>query len=233
MKKNKPVLTVKDLNVVLGEQKIIQNLNFTVHEQDVLVILGPNGAGKTTLLRALLGLVPHTGIITWNKKKIRYLPPQELINKKTLLPLSVREFFSFKNISPRKITSRIKQVGLKKSILDKPLEHLSTGQFQRMLIAWALLDNPDVLLFDEPTAGIDIGGEETIYSLLHKIWKEKKLTIILVTHHVHVVWEHASSVLCMNKKLLCHGAPEKTLTKKVIEQTYGVGAKLYDHRHSV
>jgi len=230
---NKTVLAVKNLSVTLGEKKIIQNLNFTVKDRDVLVILGPNGAGKSTLLRALLGLVPHTGTITWNKKNIQYVPPQELINRKTLLPITVKEFLAFKNVSSKKISTTIKQVGLKKNIEQHQLHDLSTGQFQRILIAWALLDNPDVLLLDEPTAGIDIGGEKTIYSLLHNIWKKKNLTIILVTHHVHVVWEHASEVLCMNKKLMCHGVPEKILTKKIIEQTYGKGARLYDHRHSV
>ena len=227
----KTVLSVKNLSVTLSGNKIIQNLSFDVKERDVLVIVGPNGAGKTTLLRALLGLVPYFGTVSWNKKQIRYLPPQELINRKTLLPLSVQEFLQFKKISDAKIKKIIKQVGLKKTILPMQLEKLSTGQLQRLLIAWALIDDPDVLLFDEPTAGIDIGGEETIYSLLHKIWKEKNLTIILVTHHVHVVWEHASDVLCMNKKLLCYGPPEKILTKKTVEEIYGAGAKIYGHRH--
>jgi len=230
---NKTVLSVKNLSVTLGKNKIIQNLSFTVKEKDVLVILGPNGAGKTTLLRALIGLVPYTGTIEWYKKNIQYLPPQELVNKKTLLPITVEEFLAFKNATPKKMGNSLKQVGLKKKMLQHQLNELSTGQFQRVLIAWALLDNPDVLLLDEPTAGIDIGGEKTIYSLLHSIWKKRNLTIILVTHHVHVVWEHASQVLCINKKLMCHGAPEKILTKKIIEQTYGKGAKLYDHRHTV
>ncbi|MFC1845623.1 metal ABC transporter ATP-binding protein [Candidatus Dependentiae bacterium] len=200
---NKDVLTVNNLSVTLANNKIIKNLTFDVKEQDVLVVLGPNGAGKTTLLRALLGLVPYTGTINWHKKKIRYLPPQELINKKTLLPLSVQEFLNFKNISPTKIKTILRDVGLAPSVLTQQLEKLSTGQFQRLLIAWALIDKPEVLLFDEPTAGIDIGGEETIYSLLHKVWEKHKLTIILVTHHVHVVWEHATNILCMNKKKCC------------------------------
>lgn len=227
----KTVLSAKNLDVTLGGNHILHNLNFDVKEKEVLVIVGPNGAGKTTLLRALLGLVPYSGTVSWNAKKIRYLPPQELINRKTLLPLNVYEFLKFKHVSDAKISSIIKKVGLKKTILNLQLEKLSTGQFQRLLIAWALIDNPDVLLFDEPTAGIDIGGEETIYSLLHSWWQEKNLTIILVTHHMHVVWEHTDNVLCMNKKLLCHGSPEKTLTKKTIEQMYGAGARLYGHRH--
>ena len=226
------ILTVQNLSVKLDGNEIIKNISFSVKERDTLVILGPNGAGKTTLLRALLGLVPYVGKVHWRGKRIRYLPPQELINKKTLLPLNVWEFLNFKKVTPTAIKTMIEQVGLEAETINLPLEHLSTGQFQRLLIAWALIDKPDVLLFDEPTAGIDIGGEENVYSLLHNIWKKQILTIILVTHHINVVWKHANSVLCINKFLLCHGTPKQILTKEIIEQVYGKGAKLYEHHHT-
>lgn len=230
---NKKILDVNNLSVNEAHNNILSNISFEVNEQEVLVILGPNGAGKTTLLRALLGLIPYSGTVHWYTKKIRYLPPQELINRKTLLPLSVEEFLGFKNLTLSQIKTILTDVGLDPSvILPQQLEKLSTGQFQRLLIAWSLIDSPRILLFDEPTSGIDIGGEETIYSLLHKIWKKHKLTIILVTHHLHVVWEHATNVLCLNKTLLCYGTPEKIITKETIEKVYGAGAKFYEHRHA-
>jgi len=230
MEKN--ILSVENLSVALGENQILQNISFSLKEKEVLVILGPNGAGKTMLLRTLLGLIPYTGTIQWEEKKISYLPPQERINKQYLLPLTVEEFLSLKKISPEKIERSLQEVGLDKTTKNHQIEKLSTGQFQRMLIAWALADNPHVLLFDEPTTGIDIGGEETIYSLLHRLWKEKNLTILLVTHHMHVVWEHATNVLCINNKLICYGAPQKILTKENLETIYGLGAKMYEHRHA-
>jgi len=131
-----------------------------------------------------------------------------------------------------KVNEVMQLVGLEPSLRDRQIKKLSTGQFQRILVAWALSNEPSVLVFDEPTAGIDIGGEETIYTLLHRLWKEKNLTMILVTHHVHVVWEHATNILCINKKMLCHGKPELTLTKESLEKIYGLGAKIYEHRHS-
>ena len=88
---------------------------------------------------------------------------------------------------------------------------ISSGQLQRVLIAWGLVGNPTVLLFDEPTAGIDIGGEETIFNLLNKIEKEKNLSIILVTHDVSVIYGFADSVLCLNKKLICYGPPGRSV----------------------
>jgi len=230
---SKEILNVENLSVSINGNEILKNIHFTVKENEVLIILGPNGAGKTMLLRTLLGLVKHAGTITWKTKKISYLPPQERINKQYLLPLTVEEFLSLKQIKKEKITQVLQEVGLDENVKSQRIETLSTGQFQRMLIAWTLADNPDVLVFDEPTTGIDIGGEETIYSLLHKLWKEKNLTMILVTHHVHVVWEHATNILCINKSMLCHGQPELILTKENLEKIYGLGSKIYEHRHIV
>ncbi|MFC1842413.1 metal ABC transporter ATP-binding protein [Candidatus Dependentiae bacterium] len=229
---SKEIVKVKDLSVTLDGNRILENISFSVKEREVLIILGPNGAGKTMLLRTLLGLVKHTGTVQWNTKKISYLPPQELINRQYLLPLTVQEFLSLKNIDKNKTKKVMLEVGLDPALAHKQIEKLSTGQFQRMLIAWAISSDPSVLVFDEPTTGIDIGGEETIYTLLHKLWKEKNLTIILVTHHIHVVWEHATNVLCINKKMLCYGHPEKILTPNNLEKIYGLGAKIYEHRHT-
>ena len=227
----KEILKVQDLNVQFNGEEIIKNLSFSVKEKEVLVILGPNGAGKTTLLRALLGIVPHTGIIEWKTKDISYLPPQEFFARKDLPPLSIQEFFEFKKVSLKQIFTILNQVGLEQSILKKEFTKLSTGQFQRMIIAWALVEKPKVLLFDEPTSGIDIGGEETIYSLLHKFWEERNLTILLVTHDLSIVWEHAQNVLCLNKKKICSGSPEQVLTPENLKKLYGTKIKFYKHRH--
>ena len=107
---------------------------------------------------------------------------------------------------------------------------MSTGQFQRMLVAWVLISEPEVLLFDEPTAGIDIGGEETIYSLLHRFWRERKLTTLLVTHDLNVVYKYSSDVLCLNKKgITCSGQPKEILTTELLEKIYGTEIKFYQH----
>jgi len=225
------ILTVKNLNVAYDGEVIINNLSFQVEKGEVLIILGPNGAGKTTLLRALVDLLPYTGEIHWATKSISYLPPQELFQRKVLPPLSMEEFFKFKHVSSAQISKILDAVGLDSSVLKKRFGTLSTGQFQRMIIAWALVDEPSVLLFDEPTSGIDIGGQETIYSLLHKFWSEKDLTILIVTHDLNVVWEHANNVLCMNKQTICYGKPREVLTPESLEVIYGVGVKFYEHTH--
>lgn len=225
------VLKVQDLNVAFNGENVIKDLSFEVKKGEVLVILGPNGAGKTTLLRALLGLVPYRGKIAWATRHVSYLPPQELLQRKDLPPLSIEEFFKFKKVSGEQILKIFEAIGLSQSLLGRRYGALSTGQFQRMIIAWALVDNPSVLLFDEPTSGIDIGGQETIYSLLHRFWKERNLTILLVTHDLNIVWEHAETVLCMNKEKLCYGNPRKVLTPEELERIYGAGIKYYEHAH--
>jgi zinc transport system ATP-binding protein len=145
--------------------------------------------------------------------------------------LDIEEFFELKQASPEKASRILEQVGLDSSLLKKRFGSLSTGQFQRVIIAWALVDEPSVLLFDEPTSGIDAGGQETIYSLLHKFWEQSNLTILLVTHDLNIVWEHADKVLCLNKKLLCCGPPRRVLTPENIEELYGTGVKFYVHKH--
>ena len=100
-----------------------------------------------------------------------------------------------------------------------------------MLMAWAFFDEPNVLLFDEPTTGVDVHGEETVYKLLRDLQKKRKLTIILITHDVNVVYKHSSDVLCMSHDNICHSKPEEVLTPEKLEDLYGMPVKLYKHNH--
>ena len=225
------VLTVSNLQVSYNGNQIITDLSFTVAKSDILIILGPNGAGKTTLLRALLNLLPYQGSVSWHAKNISYLPPQEFLQRQNLPPLNIEEFFSFKTNDIETVKSMLTEVGLDETLLKRQFSALSTGQFQRMLIAWALADDPDVLILDEPTSGIDVGGEETVYSLLHKFWLKQRLTILLVTHDLNVVWEYGTRVLCLNRKQMCMGKPDEVLTPEQLKQLYGTGIKFYKHQH--
>jgi len=227
------ILSVKNLYVEFGETKVIDNLTFEVRRGDVLVIIGPNGAGKTVLFRALLGLIPFKGEISWQKDmKIGYVPQKISIERD--FPISVEEFLGFGVRDKGKIFQALKSVGLekelKKGFLKERLGVLSQGQLQRILVALAVIDKPNALLFDEPTAGIDIGGEETIYSLLHKLQKEKGLTVIIISHDLNVVYKHANDVLCLNKRKICFGLPKEVLDPKSLVDLYGEGT-FYEHRH--
>jgi len=222
------ILKVKNLNVKLGNEEIIKDLSFEVKERDVLTILGPNGAGKTVLLRTLLGVLPYKGEIKWQKEvKIGYVPQRLPFIKDT--PMSVEEFFELKGALKKEIEKTLNSVGFEESFLNKNIGELSSGQFQRILVAWALIKNPDILLFDEPTTGIDIGGEETIYTLLTKLKKERNLTILLVTHDLSVVFKFSNYVICLNRCPICQGIPKEILTPETLNKLYGEEVKFYEH----
>lgn len=227
----KLIAKVTNLSVQFNQEVVLNNISFSIDEHDVVFILGPNGAGKSTLLKALLGLVNYKGTVKWNTKSIGYLPPQESLLKKNLPPLTIKNFFSFKSASSENIIHMLDKVGLSKAILSKQFATLSTGQFQRMMLAWVLIDKPSVLLLDEPLSGIDISGVETIYSLLHSIWKKENLTILTITHDISIIWKHATKVLCLNKKLISYGPPETTITPELLKKVYGLEVELYEHRH--
>ena len=223
------ILKVKNLNVELDGKDIIKDLSFEVKKGDVLTILGPNGAGKTVLLKTLLGILPYQGEISWKQGvKIGYVPQRLPFIKD--IPLNVKEFFQLKEISEEEIKEILNSVGFKKNIVDKKMGELSSGQFQRILVAWALVKNPDVLLFDEPTAGIDIGGEKTIYALLAELKKERNLTILLVTHDLSVVYKFSNFVICLNKCPICQGVPKEVLTPQILQKLYGQEVKFYVHQ---
>lgn len=225
------ILRVKNLSVRLENEQVIKDLSFEVREGDIVTVLGPNGAGKTILLKTLLGLLPYEGEIHWQSGiKIGYVPQRLPFIRD--VPMSVREFFGLKKISKKEIKEILNSVGFKENFLDKKVGELSSGQFQRILVAWALIGSPQVLLFDEPTSGIDIGGEETIYSLLVPAKGKRNLTILLVTHDLSVVYKFSNHVICLNKCPLCQGTPKEILTPEILHRLYGGEVKFYEHhRH--
>ncbi|MDA3839749.1 MAG: metal ABC transporter ATP-binding protein [Patescibacteria group bacterium] len=228
------ILEVKNLSISFGKDNIVEDRSFSIKEGEFLTVLGPNGSGKTVLLKTLLGLIPgYRGEIKWSPKaKIGYLPQGLTQMKVADLPLSVFEFLSLKKKDKNDIMEYLELVGIKdEGFLKKRIGDLSGGQFQRMLMVWALFDEPNVLLFDEPTTGIDIHGEETVYNLLHRLQKEKELTIILITHDVNVVYKYSTDVLCMSKDNLCHAKPEEILNPEKLEEIYGMPVKFYKHNH--
>lgn len=232
MKPGTTILSVKDLHVSFdGDEMILENVSFDLREGENLIIMGPNGSGKSVLLKTLLGLIPHKGKVTWEEGvKIGYVPQRFAPEKD--FPLNLEEFLNFKKVTPIKLKGLLESVGLSDAaILKKTIGEISPGQLQRALIAWSLIDNPDVLLFDEPTSGIDIGGEETVYKLLSKLEKERDLTIIFVTHDLSLIHKLADTVLCLNKRMVCYGTPDEIDASGVIKSLYGDEVKIYKHQH--
>jgi zinc transport system ATP-binding protein len=215
---NDYILKVSNLSVRLQNQTILDNVNFKVKKGTTLAVLGPNGAGKTVLFRTLLNLVPYSGKVEWEGKvKIGYVPQNIAVGD---IPISVKEFLSIRNGSD--VASYLEAVRLDgKDVADKRLGILSGGQLRRVLIAWALIDNPNVLLFDEPTTGVDIGGEEPILVMLNDLKKSKKMTILLITHDVHIVNEYSDYLLALNKCVTFFGDSKEIMNPTVQKTLYG------------
>ncbi len=228
------VLEVKNLTVELAGEKVIDDLSFKVSSGEFLTVIGPNGSGKTVLLRTLLGFIlPNQGKVTWSKKKkIGYLPQGLTHLKVKNIPLTVKEFLQLKKISKQKMLELAELVGIKDdNFFKKLIGDLSGGQFQKMLMVWALANNPDILLFDEPMTSIDMSGEKTIYDLLYNLWKKKKLTIILITHDLNIVYKYSTNVLCISKSNICHASPKEVLLPEILEELYDMPIKFYKHNH--
>jgi zinc transport system ATP-binding protein len=224
------VLKVSNLRVVLEGEVALDNLTFTVTQGEILTILGPNGAGKTVLLRALLGTLPHEGLIVWREGiRIGYVP-QRLPYIRNI-PMSTADFFALKTSARCDVGEMLSTVGLPPELRDKQIGDLSSGQFQRVLIAWALAGDPHVLLFDEPTTGVDVKGAETVYALLARLHRERELTMLIVTHDLAVVHRLSSAVLCLNRYAVCMGPPLTTLTPENLQRLYGSEVKFYEHKH--
>ncbi|MBI2414163.1 MAG: metal ABC transporter ATP-binding protein [Deltaproteobacteria bacterium] len=226
------VLTVKNLNIEFGGTKVIEDLSFDVEKGEVLAVIGPNGAGKTVLIKSLIGLIPHRGEITWVPGiKTGYVPQR--MDIETDVPLTVREFFRLRGpeATDKRIAEKLEFVQLDLEILRKGFGEISVGQRQRVLVAWAVLGDPDVLIFDEPTADIDIAGQESVYKMLYHLQKNIGLTVIIVSHDLNVVYRHAQTVLCLNRKNLCFGAPKEVLSSEQLLALYGGEGAFFDHRH--
>jgi ABC-type Mn2+/Zn2+ transport system ATPase subunit len=243
------VVETRNLRVSLGGREILQGVNFRVPKGQVVALIGPNGSGKTTLLRCLLGLQkPSAGEIRlFDQTDIRAALPRigyvpQRLDVERSFALSVREFlalrtevtrncfFQTQKTNDRIIGASLTEIGVAE-LLDRPLAYLSGGQLQRVLIAFSLLRNPELLLLDEPTAGVDTPGEQTFYDLIADVQRRRKLTVVLVSHDLSMVFRHASWVYALNGVICCEGHPEHVMNAESLKEAYGIHVSPYHHHH--
>jgi zinc transport system ATP-binding protein len=224
------IVRVQDLSVTL-DRPVLKNVSFEIGEGESIAIIGPNGSGKTVLLKSMLGLIPYSGTIVWREGTTAGYVPQK-IDADRSVPLNARNLLHSKarviGASDTAVAETISRVGLTPEILSAQIGALSGGQFQRMLIAFALLGDPDIVLFDEPTASMDEPGEEQMHELIHRLQQEMNITAVVVSHDLSFVYRYAARVLCLNRTTICYGPPRHVLTPDVLEQVFG-SRTIHDH----
>lgn len=235
---SRTAITVSDLNVSYGaDEPVLQDISCSITSGSIAIIVGPNGSGKTTFLKALLGLIkPRSGSIkvlgldpSEARPRVGYVPQRFAIDH--TFPITVFEFlrFSHPDIPEKTINDYLEHLGMS-AMRSAMFGALSGGQLQRVLVIRGVLHAPEILFLDEPASGIDIGGEQTFYDLILHLHKEHANTIVMVSHEIDVVARFADTVLCLNKKLVCHGAPEEVLTSETLQRLYGKDAAVYHHQ---
>jgi len=225
-------LSVKSLSVSFGSTPVLTNLSFDVPAGTALAIVGPNGAGKSVLARALVGTLGHAGSVEWaSGTKIGYVPQK--LDLERDLPITGRDFLQAKAAVSRasrdEVGRAVARVGLTATSAGRPIGALSGGQFQRLLVACALIGRPTVLLLDEPTAGVDEPGQDTINHTMAQLRETEGMSILFISHDLSVVFRYATNVLCLSRHTTCFGPPRTILTTERLEEVYGTPVGYHVH----
>ena len=244
---NEIAIALQNVSVDLGGRPIIQNVSFEIERGCLTAIMGPNGGGKTTMILAILGLLPYRGKILFGTHKKTTRPRIGYVPQKLDLdhgsPITVCDLLAAgKSLRPlwtgvkgetrSRVNKALETVGIP-GVMGTPIGKLSGGELQRVLLAQALLLEPEILLLDEPVAGVDVRGEALFCELLDEIHRDLKLTTLLITHDISVVAEHAHHVVCLNKSIICSGITKDVLTQDNLRKVFSphIDTFLQQHRH--
>jgi zinc transport system ATP-binding protein len=230
-----PLIAADGLSIRLDGQEVLSRVTLRLHPGEIVTILGPNGSGKSTLLRALLGILPPSGgQVTRRPGLVIGYVPQKLAVDRTL-PMTVRRFLSLpRRVPDAEAAAALTRVGLPE-VAAKQMADLSGGQFQRVLLARALLARPDILILDEPTQGLDQPGEAAFYRLIEEVRRETGVAVLMVSHDLHVVMAASDRVICLNGHICCEGTPRVVSNAPEYRALFGLGTQgalaLYQHVH--
>ena len=223
------------VDVAFGGRQVLAGVELAVHEGEIVTLIGPNGAGKSTLVRVVLGLLrPLRGSVFLRAgTRIGYMPQHVAIDR--TLPLTVRRFVSLSGAPARAtLLAALDEVGAAR-VIDSPVQDISGGEFRRVLLARALLREPDLLVLDEPVQGVDVTGQAELFELISEIRRRRGCGVLMVSHDLHLVMAATDQVVCLNSHVCCTGHPEAVSRHPAYLALFGprVAAELalYAHRH--
>ncbi|MFT6088960.1 metal ABC transporter ATP-binding protein [Sulfitobacter sp.] len=230
------LISTHNLTLVLDGQTVLKNVNIAINRGEIVTIVGPNGSGKSSLLRALIGaLKPASGTVTRAEGlRIGYVPQKLQID--ATLPLTVHGFLNLPNRQPRAVVDdALRKAGVG-DLAKRQMVDLSGGQFQRVLLARALLNTPDILILDEATQGLDQPGAAAFYRQIEDVRRNMGCAVLMVSHDLHVVMAASDRVVCLNGHVCCEGTPEIVADAPEYRALFGTGTQgafaLYRHEHT-
>ena len=235
MKLTNALISAKNVSVLKNQKSILENIDIQINKKDFITIIGPNGAGKTMLLKCLMGFYkPTSGMIERKEKlKIGYMP--QSINVINTMPMTVKGFITVKkkydDVSLHKVITEV-NLG---EIVNKQLCVLSGGEMQRVLLARSVFNNSDLLILDEPAQNLDISGQLNFYKLIQEIYSKRDISILMISHDLHLVMVSTKKVLCLYKHICCSGAPQQIAKDPEFLSMFGKDManmmSIYQHSH--
>jgi zinc transport system ATP-binding protein len=229
-----PLIAAEQVSRSFGRLLVLDHIDLAVHSGEIVTLIGPNGSGKTTLVRILLGLLPPSSGRVMRKPGLRvgYVPQRLSID--TTLPLTVRRFLNLtRRYDPQHLKDRLGEVDCA-DLIDASIHTLSGGELRRVMLARALLVEPDLLVLDEPMQGVDFTGQTALYHLLGKVRDRHGCGVLLVSHDLHLVMAETDQVVCLNHHVCCAGTPEAVSHHPEYRQLFGAMAEdiaVYRHHH--
>jgi len=230
-----PLVSAKHIDVHFGRKNILSDVHLTVRSKEIVSLIGPNGAGKSTLVRVVLGLIkPNSGEITLKPGiRIGYMPQGLLVEP--YMPISVLRFLQLtEGVTQSALGDILKELTIE-HLKDSELQSISGGELQRVLLARALLRQPDLLVLDEPVQGVDVTGQEELYQLITHIRDKHHCGILMVSHDLHLVMAGTDSVICLNKHVCCSGHPAMVSQHPEFLNLFGskpAALAVYAHQHN-
>lgn len=228
------LVSAQNIGFRVGDRQILRDISFKLEADQITTIIGPNGAGKSSLVNIVIGLNTHFDGQIQRKPDltIGYLPQKSRLNP--LMPITVKRLMSLtRRVTNPELMKALEKTGVS-HLVNQQVKDLSGGEMQRVMLARTLLGNPDLLVLDEPTAGVDITGEAQMYDLIAQIRDDNHCSILMVSHDLHLVMSKTDQVLCLNQHLCCSGKPESVSRHPEYLALFGDQAEsiaVYAHHH--
>ena len=229
------LLALEKVSLQLGQKQILEQVDLSLKQGEITTLIGPNGAGKSSLARIVLGLVkPSSGKINRRAKlRLGYMPQK--LNIDPSFPLTVLRFLLLaQHTSKAQALATLKQVD-GQHLAKQPIQVLSGGEFQRVLLARAILRKPELLVLDEPVQGVDMNGQRALYPLITRVRDEFNCAVLMISHDLHLVMKNTDQVVCLNKHVCCAGHPDNVTQHPAYLKLFGEPVDdelaIYTHHH--